>query len=334
MSCKDKKCKNERLGVVGGQAVLEGVMMKSRDKMSLAVRAQDGEIKVKNTTSTTFLKKHKWLNIPIVRGCINFVETLIMSYSTLEDSAKMCGMDDFEEETKFDKWLKEKLGDRLMDVVMTIGMVLGVILAFGLFTILPAFITKLIGKWVGNESAYWLNFVSGGIRIAIFIAYMVLVSLMKDIRRTFEFHGAEHKSIACYEAGMELTPENAKKCTRFHARCGTSFIFVVMIISILIFSVVKWDMNFFAMIVLRLCLLPLVVGISYEFLMIAGKHPNKFTYILSLPGLLMQRITTKEPDESQLEVAIMALKNAMPDKFPDDYKGEWTEESDNDSEGN
>lgn len=320
-----KKIKNERLGVVGGQAVLEGVMMKSKDRMSLAVRDESGNIKVKNTRFTSVRKKHKILNIPIIRGCVNFVEMMILSYSTLEDSAKMLGMDNIDEETKFDRWLKKKLGDKLMNVVMGIAMVLGIVFAFALFTILPAFITKLVGKWTSSEGAYWLNFVSGGIRIIIFIIYMLLVSLMKDIRRTFEYHGAEHKSIACYEAGLELTPENAEKCTRFHPRCGTSFIFVVMIISILIFSVVKWDMNFFAMIALRLCLLPVVVGISFEFLMLAGKHPNKLTLALSYPGLLMQRITTKNPDRSQLEVAIKALKNAMPDVFPEDYEGDWTE---------
>lgn len=326
MSCKKKGCKNERLGAVGGQAVLEGVMMRGGDKIALAVRTEDGSIKVKNTTFTSVRKKHKILNIPIIRGCVNFVEMMKLSFTTLEDSSKLLGLDEFEEETKFDKWLKRKLGDKLMSVVMGIAMVLGLVLAFGLFTMLPAWITTLVGKWTGNPEAYWLNFVSGGIRIIIFVIYMLLVSLMKDIRRTFEYHGAEHKSIDCYEKGLELTPENAKTCTRFHPRCGTSFIFVVMIISILIFSVVKWGGNFFVMVGLRLLLLPIVVGVSFEFLMIAGKHPNIITKILSAPGLLMQRITTKEPDEKQLEVAIRALKNALPDVFPEDFEGMWDEE--------
>lgn len=311
------KNKNPRLGLVGGQAVLEGVMMKSRDRVSLAVRGDDGKISVKNTTFSSLRKKNGFFNIPIIRGCVNFVEMMKLSYTTLEDSATMLGLDDIDEETKFDKWIKKKFGDKLMRVVMMISMVLGVALALGLFTFLPAFITKGINHLTHDSLGWWQNPISGGIRIVIFIIYMLLVSLMKDIRRTFEYHGAEHKSIACYEAGMELTPANAKKCTRFHPRCGTSFIFVIMIISILIFSVVKWDMNIFAMIGLRLCLLPLVVGIGFEFLMFAGKHPNPVTLALSYPGLLMQRITTKEPDESQLEVAITALKNAMPDEFPE-----------------
>lgn len=319
MSC-EKNCKNPRLGKVGGQAVLEGIMMKSGDRISLAVRKEDKEIAVKNSVSVSIRKKNKFLNLPLIRGCVNFVETLIMSYSTLEESAKMLGMDEIEEETKFDKWVKEKFGDKIMNVVMGVASVVGVALAFALFTFLPALITKWINSLTPNGLGWWQNLISGGIRICIFIAYMALVSLMKDIRRTFEYHGAEHKSIACYEAGEELTPANAKKYTRFHPRCGTSFIFVILIISILIFSIVKWDMNIMAMIALRLCLLPFVVGISYEILMLTGKHPNKFTLALAFPGLLMQRITTKEPDEEQLEVAITALKCALKDEFPETYE--------------
>ncbi|MBR6916151.1 MAG: DUF1385 domain-containing protein, partial [Clostridia bacterium] len=186
-------------------------------------------------------------------------------------------------------------------------------------------------KWVNN---FLLSLISGVIRIAIFVIYMILVSKMKDIRRTFEYHGAEHKSIACYEAGAELTPSNAKKYTRFHPRCGTSFIFVILIISILIFSLVPWKtttvLDKIVMILLRLCLLPVVTGIGFEFLMLAGKHPNKCTLALSFPGLLMQRITTKEPNEEQLEVAIKALKLAMPDEFPEEaaeYEREKTLEA-------
>ena len=323
-SCKNKE-KNPRLGKVGGQAVLEGIMMRADDNTSLAVRKEDGSIAVENGTFTSVRKKHKILNIPIIRGCVNMVEMFTLSYSTLERSAKMLGLDEFEEETKFDKWLKEKLGDKLMNVVMSVAAVLGVALAFGLFTFLPALITKWLNGLVEGGLGWWQNLISGGVRMTIFVGYMMLVSLMKEIRTTFEYHGAEHKSIACYEAGEELTPENAKKYTRFHPRCGTSFIFVVLIISILIFSIVKWEMNVFAMVALRLCLLPVVVGISFEFLMIAGRHQNFVTKLLSAPGLLMQRITTKEPSLDQLEVAIKALKCAMPDEFPEEIIGESEE---------
>lgn len=323
-SCKNKE-KNCRLGKVGGQAVLEGIMMRAGENTSIAVRKEDGTIAVKNSTFTSIRKKNKFFNIPIIRGCINMVEMFRLSYSTLEDSAKMLGMDEFEEETKFDKWLKDKLGDKLMNVVMSVAAVVGVVLAFGLFTFLPALITKWLNSLVEGGLGWWQNLISGGVRMAIFIGYMLLVSLMKEIRTTFEYHGAEHKTIACYEAGEELTPENAKKYTRFHPRCGTSFIFVILIISILIFSIVKWDMNVFAMVALRLCLLPVVVGVSFEFLMLAGKHPNRFTNLLSMPGLLMQRITTKEPSLDQLEVAIKALKCSMPDEFPEEIISEEEE---------
>ncbi len=322
------KQKNPKLGRVGGQAVLEGVMMRSGENISLAVRQEDGKIAVKNSKFVSVRKKIKFLNIPIIRGCVNFVEMMKLSYSTLSDSAKMLGMDELDEETKFDKWLKDKLGDKVMGVVMAIASVIGVVIALGLFTVLPMLITSWIKPYIGGgDETKWVNnfvlsLISGVIRIVIFVIYMILVSKMKDIRRTFEYHGAEHKSIACYEAGAELTPANAKKYTRFHPRCGTSFIFVILIISILIFSLVPWKtttaVDKIVMILLRLCLLPIVTGIGFEFLMLAGKHPNKCTLALSFPGLLMQRITTKEPDEEQLEVAIKALKLAMPDEFPEE----------------
>ncbi|MBQ7669634.1 MAG: DUF1385 domain-containing protein [Clostridia bacterium] len=322
-----KKEKNPRLGRVGGQAVLEGVMMRSGDDISIAVRREDGEIVSKNSKFTSVRKKHKFLNIPILRGCVNFVEMMKMSFSTMKDSTKLLGLTEFDEETKFDRWLKRKFGDRIMNVIMAIATVLGVLIAIGLFTVLPMLITTWIKGLVGGDETKWsynflFSLISGVIRIIIFIVYMILVSLMKDIKRTFEYHGAEHKSIACYESGMELTPANAKKCTRFHPRCGTSFIFVILILSILIFSLVPWKTDTFTdklvMLLLRFALLPVVTGIGYEFLMYAGKHPNKCSLALSFPGLLMQRITTKEPDEEQLEVAIKALKLAMPEEFPEE----------------
>ena len=316
---KKKKEKNCRLGRVGGQAVLEGIMMRSGENVSLAVRKDDGTIAVENSKFVSVRKKHKILDLPLIRGCVNMVEMLKMSYSTLERSAEMLGLDDFEEETKFDKWVKKTFGDKIMNILMPIAAVLGVILALGLFVGLPILVTVGIEKLAGVDLGWWKNLISGGIKIAIFVLYMFLVSLMKDIRTTFEYHGAEHKTIACYEAGEELTPENAKKYTRFHPRCGTSFIFVILIISILLSSIISWDINKWLMLLLRLCMLPVIVGISFEFLMFAGKHPNTFTYILSLPGLLMQRITTKEPDERQLEVAILAAKCAMPEEFPEEF---------------
>jgi len=332
-----KKEKNCRLGKVGGQAVLEGVMMKSGDNVSLAVRKEDGSIEVKNSTHVSLRKKHKFCNIPLIRGCVNMVETLIMSMGTLEDSANMLGIDETEDETKFEKWLRKKFGDNLMNVIMGVGMVLGVILSVGLFILLPNFAVFGINAlcqhlWDITLPSLAQNAISGVIRIAIFVSYILLVSLLKDIRRTFEYHGAEHKSIACYEAGEELTAENAKKYTRFHPRCGTSFIIVVLIISIVATAFINWNTwPKIAIILTKIAMLPVIVGISFEFLIWAGKHPNPVTKILSAPGLWMQRVTTREPDEEQLEVAITALKNAMPSEFPEvlDKKEEKNESEDN-----
>ncbi len=330
-----KKETNCRLGKVGGQAVLEGVMMKSGDSVALAVRKEDGTIALKKSTFVSARKKNKFWNIPLIRGCVNMVEMMRLSFTTLNDSAQMLGIDDTQPESKFEKWLDKKFGDKLMNVVMTIGMVLGIILSVGLFMILPNVATmglnKLVTSGGGTLPSFVQNLISGVIRIIIFMVYLLLVSLMKDIRRTFEYHGAEHKSVACYEAGLELTPENAATCTRFHPRCGTSFIFVILIISILVTSFINWNTwPQWAIIGTKLLMLPVIVGIGFEFLMFAGKHPNPITRVLSAPGLWMQRITTKEPDASQLEVAITALKNAMPEEFPEVLTEESGENTDND----
>lgn len=335
-----KKEKNERLGKVGGQAVLEGVMMKSGDDVSLAVRRPDGKIDVKNSKFTSMRKKNKFWNFPIIRGCVNMVEMMKLSFANLEDSAAMNGIDTDEPETRFEKWLVGRFGDKLMNAVMTVGMVLGVILSVALFMVLPNVATMGIGalaKHFGDTQipSFVQNLIAGVIRIIIFVAYLLLTSLMKDIRRTYEYHGAEHKSVACYEAGLELTPENAKKCSRFHPRCGTSFIFVMLIISILVTAFINWNTwPKIAIILTKLAMVPVIVGIGFEFLMIAGKHPNPVTKALSAPGLWMQRITTKEPDESQLEVALAALKCAMPNEFPDERaKYEEKEEAEEPEDG-
>lgn len=300
---------------VGGQAVLEGVMMKSGENVALSVKTDEG-IKTELSKFVSVRKKYKLLGIPVLRGVVNMIETFALSFKTLGRSAELVGYED-EEPSKFEKWLTEKLGDKLMGAIMGVAGVLGVGIAMLLFMWLPATIASLFG---GIITAGWIKtLIEGVIKIAIFIAYMALVALMPDIRRTFEYHGAEHKSIACYEKGLELTPENAAGCTRFHPRCGTSFIFVILIISILIFSlpIVPWD-NMLLRVLCKLVLLPLVVGISFEFIMYAGKHDNVLTRILSAPGLAMQRITTKEPTAEQLEVAIASIKAVLPDEFPAD----------------
>ena len=315
---KTIKTSNCRIGTVGGQAVLEGVMMKGKDEYAIAVRREDGTISLRRQKFTSVRSKYKALRLPIIRGIIGFVESMILSFKTLSISAEQYGLDDSEPETKLDKWINDHFGEKLMSVVMVVSSVLGVALALGLFIFLPSLITKWIEQLAGTSLGLFKNLIEGLIKIVIFIAYILLVSLMKDIRRTFEYHGAEHKSIFCYESGEELTVENVKKQKRFHPRCGTSFIFVILIISILINSLpfVTWD-NMFLRVVTKLLLLPFIVGIGFEFIMFAGKHDNLFTRICSAPGLWMQRITTKEPDDSQIEVAITSLKAALPDVFTD-----------------
>lgn len=314
-------CKNPvacRVGQVGGEAVLEGVMMRGPEQYSVAVRREDGSISVTTNKWTSVRKKHKILNIPIIRGVVGMVESMLLSFKVLNISAEAFGEEIEEEPSKFEKWLEKHFGKSLIDVVMVIAGVLGVALAIGLFVLLPSAITKGINALTGDKLGWTKNLIEGVIKIGIFITYLKLVSLMKDIRRTFEYHGAEHKSIFCYEAGEELTPENAKKYKRFHPRCGTSFLFIVLIISILIFSLpfVPWD-NVWLRMLVKLPLIPVVIGVGFEFIMLTGKHNNWLTRALSAPGRWMQRITTREPDLEQLEIAITALKNALPNDFPE-----------------
>jgi len=307
-----------RIGQVGGEAVLEGVMMRGPEQYSVAVRRQDGSISVTTEKWQSVRKKHKILNIPIIRGVVGMVESFILSFKVLNISAEAFGEDPNAEPSKFEKWLDKHFGKSLMDFVMVVAGVLGVALAVGMFVLLPSVITKLINNAAGDKLGWTKNLIEGVLKIAIFVTYLKLVSLMKDIRRTFEYHGAEHKSIFCYEAGVELTPENAAKFKRFHPRCGTSFMFIVLIISILIFSLpfVPWD-NVWLRMLVKLPLVPVVVGVGFEFIMLTGKHDNPLTRALAAPGKWIQHITTREPDPDQLEIAIIALKNALPNDFPE-----------------
>ncbi len=315
-----KNCENNcRLGKVGGEAVLEGVMMRAGDRYSVASRKEDGSIVVSDHSYTSLRKKNKFFNLPLIRGIVALVESFKLSFQVLTISAEAQDIDLDEPETKFEKWLLEKFGDKVFSVIMGIAGFFGVLLAVGLFFLLPTAATKGIDWLLGlaGLSLGWAKTLCEGIiRIAIFVCYILLVSLMPDIRRTFEYHGAEHKSIACYESGEELTPENAKKHTRFHARCGTSFIFVMLILSVLVFSLpfVPWD-NIWLRYAIKLPLMPIICGLGFEFIAYAGKHDNILTRVLSAPGLWMQRVTTREPDEKQLEIAITALKASMPEEF-------------------
>mgnify|MGYP002512088721 CR=1 FL=1 len=311
-----KESCSARLGRVGGQAVLEGVMMKSGERTALAVRDEAGAIRTSVETHTSVRKKYKFLNIPLVRGVVNFVETMILSYNTLMQSADMLGIDDAAEDSKFEAWLRSKWGDKFMAVLMGIATVLGMVVGLGLFLYLPAFVTKWLDSLLGGIG-WFRNVIEGVMKIAIFVAYIALCSLMKEMRRTFEYHGAEHKSIACYESGMELTPAKAAKCSRFHPHCGTSFLFVVIFVSIMVSTVVFsiWPVhNALLRFVAHLVMLPAIVGISFEFNRYVGRHDGPITRILTAPGLWMQNFTTNEPDDDMIEVAIAAVNAVLPEQ--------------------
>lgn len=317
MSDKKKKEKNPRLATVGGQAVIEGVMMRGGDNLAVASRLPDGSIKITKSRWQSIRKKYKILNIPLIRGAVNFVEMMILSYKTLSVSAEALGIDEIEPESKFEKWLDRKLGSKLVGVIMGIASVLGVGIGLLLFMWLPVFLTRILDTAVGGGLGFFKNLIEGVVKILIFVLYLWGVSHMSDIKRVFMYHGAEHKSIFCYEKGLPLTVENVAAQSRFHPRCGTSFLFVMLLLSILIYSlpIVPWDNTLLRMLA-KIALMPVIVGIGFEFIMFAGKHDNLLIRVLSAPGLWMQRITTREPTPDMIECAVAALKSALPNNFP------------------
>jgi len=310
-----KNTKKECSGIkskVGGQALIEGVMMRGPKRAAMAVRTPSNEIDIEEWD----LKKPSFISkIPFARGIVTLFSSLAMGYGCLAKSAEKSGLEEENESenpSKFERFIEDKFGDKIMAFVVILGVVLGVGLSILLFMFLPSLAVKGIDSLVtlGGYKAL----VEGVIKITIFVVYLALVGRMKDIRRVFEYHGAEHKSIFCLEAGEPLTVENVKKQTRFHPRCGTSFMILILIISILVFSlpIITWD-NIFVRTGLKLLFLPLIVGIGYELIRMAGKHDNIITRIISFPGLKLQLLTTKEPDDSQIEVAIAALLPCIPE---------------------
>jgi len=297
---------------IGGQALIEGVMMRGPLKTSMAVRTPDGSITIEDVDDARDRRFPKILKLPVIRGVVNFVQSMILGYKTTMRSAELSGLDEIEEPSKVDKFLTEKLGEKVYTIVGIIGGVLGVLLAVSLFVFVPTFLVKLFNTYIFDLKMFTAA-AEGIIKIAVFISYIALVGLMPDIKRVFSYHGAEHKCIACYEAGEELTVENAKRHRRFHPRCGTSFILIILILSIVLFLAVPSDMQVLPRFLLRLVMLPLTVGIGYEIIKFVGKHDNAFTRVISAPGLWLQNLTTKEPDDKMLEVAIAALKAVMPE---------------------
>ncbi len=317
--------KEQHITSIGGQAIIEGVMMRGPFKTAYAVRKPDGEIETK-VEEVGVKTRPKFWRLPIVRGCINFFDSLIIGMKALMYSADFIDLeeDEEEEESKLDKWLEDKFGDKIKDIVIYVSIALSLVMSVGLFILLPTALTrgiealaKLLGAGGFTGTRAFTSIMEGVTRMVIFIGYLALVSRMKDIKRVFEYHGAEHKTIACYEAGEELTVENVKKHSRFHPRCGTSFLLFVMIVSIIVFSLLPRTGIFLRML-MRLALLPVVAGISYEIIKLAGRSTNRCVRWLSKPGLWLQRLTTNEPDGSQIEVAIASMQAVIPENKEDD----------------
>lgn len=308
---KDKKVKKTS---IGGQAVLEGVMMRGRCGVATAVRDSDGIIRIEAERITPPEKKSIFVRLPIIRGIVNFFSSLVTGTKILMRSAEVYGGDD--EPSKFEKWLAKTFKIDVMDVVLFFGVALGLVFSIALFFILPTFLGGLIGKAAPNMPPIVKNLIEGGIRILIFVGYILFTSLLKDIKRTYMYHGAEHKTITCYEKGLDLTVENVKKCRRVHDRCGTTFMFFVMFVSILVYSVFGaifpvLNENVGLKMLSRIVLLPLIAGLSYELLKLLAKTDSPLVLPLKAPGLLLQMLTTKEPDEQMMEVAIAAFEKVL-----------------------
>lgn len=312
--------KEQHRSKIGGQALIEGVMMKGADTGAMACRLPDGTIDVETWEENNGKNMPWYRKCPLVRGSFNFVYSMKDGYRCLMKSAEKQMVDDEEEEemSKFEQWLSDKLGEKLFGVIMSIAMVIGVGLSLVFFMFLPKLLIGLLIDYTPVPDNNMLrSLLEGIIKIVIFLFYMYLTGCMKDIRRTYEYHGAEHKTIACHEAGDELTVENVKKHTRFHPRCGTSFIFITLIVSILVMCLVPIRIVWLRTVV-SILLLPLTVGVSYEFIRLAGRSNSPITRALSWPGLQIQRITTREPDDSQIECAIAAIKPCIPEDLADD----------------
>ena len=306
---------------IGGQAVLEGIMMKNRDRYAVGVRKPDGQIAVETKTYHSFGEKHAFARLPFVRGVFAFADSMILGMRALTISASYYGEDETEEEpSRFEAFLERVFGDKLEKVLMGLSMAVAFVLAIVIFMWFPLFCADLMRHFIANENV--IAILEGLLRICIFILYIKLISRTEDIRRTFMYHGAEHKCINCVEHGLPLCVDNVAVSSKQHKRCGTSFIFIVMIISILFFMVIRTD-NVGLRFLLRIVLIPVIAGVSYEFLSLAGRSDNPLVNALSRPGMWMQNLTTKEPTRDMIEVAIAAVeavfdwKTYEAENFPD-----------------
>ena len=301
---------------IGGQALIEGVMMRGLDRSAMAVRKPDGEIDVSISPLQAGKAMQVIGKIPIVRGVFNFIQSIVIGYRCLGKSAEIAGLEEEEgESSKFEQWLDRTFGDHLMKIITGVGMLLGVAACILLFILLPSLVVKGLDMLVPLHG--WKSLIEGILKMGIFIGYLALITRMKEIHRVFQYHGAEHKTIFCYENGLPLTVENVKKQKRFHPRCGTSFMILMLILSILVSSLMAWD-SLWLRTVLKIASLPLVMGIGYELIKIAGRYDNILTKIISWPGLMLQRLTTFEPEDDQMEVAIASMLPVIPENRDED----------------
>ena len=317
---------------IGGQAVLEGIMMKNSDNYATAVRKPDGEIVVKKDTYVSMTEKVKFFALPFVRGIFSFADSMVLGMRTLTWSASFFEDDEEDEEPgKFEQFLVNTFGEKLEGLLMSVVMVFSILMAVGIFMVLPLIIANFFRRFITSETA--MAILEGVIRIGIFIGYIKVISRMDDIKRTFMYHGSEHKCINCLENGLVLTVDNVRKSSKEHKRCGTSFLLIVMVISILFFMVVRVD-SIGLRILSRIILIPVIAGVSYEILRLAGRSNSKFMDIVSRPGMWMQGLTTKEPDDSMIEVAIAAVEEVfdwkayLEENFPDQYPKGFFESQD------
>lgn len=297
---------------IGGQALIEGIMMKGKKKTAMAVRSKDGEILLEPVKFTSIKEKYKFLGAPVIRGVVNFVESMVQGYSAMMKSADLSGFAEDEDE-------KESLSGGTMGVIGAIAFALALVLAVALFMYLPALLFDGLNFLAGGTLTPLKSLFEGLLKLAVFIAYVAAVSAMKDIKRVFAYHGAEHKTIFCFEKGLPLTVENVRSQKRLHPRCGTSFMILIFIVSIIISTLIQTIfptivLNRFVWVAVKILIIPLVCGLGYELIKICGKHDNLLTKIVAFPGLQLQRLTTKEPDDDMIEVAIAALEAVLEDE--------------------
>ena len=322
------KCNTKKITSIGGSALIEGIMMRGPKRTTVAVRTGENEIYTEDINITTIGSKSKFFRLPFIRGIVGLIDSMRLSYKSLmlsADKALEAGEIEEEEPSKFEKWLDDKFGDKILKIVMVFASILGVALALFLFFFLPTFLFNLCGYFIPvfrGETAdvrFYQSIFEGILKIVLFLAYIVVCSQMTEMKRVFMYHGAEHKTIFCYENDLELTVENVKKQSRFHPLCGTSFLILMLIVGIVIglfIPVAPFGLSFLRP-VFKILLLPLSCGVGYELIKICGKHDNVLTRIIAAPGRWAQRITTKEPDEKMCEVAIKAMLAVIPDDGTD-----------------